>query len=387
MKKLYIFWALCLMSAMSISAFAQEKKLTVNDGAAATSVMTPIALKYCDNWTESQHIIPASLLTEMAGGQILGLQYYTSATSAFTSKASIELVMWEVSASTTTLNGFLNYGQPNAVYTGKVQFVKEDGTVRANIFFDTPFAYQGGSIVIDAKNTSPLWTNDVIYYGQTVNGASWAGYNSETSYITGTQQNFAPKTTFYYEKEDEPVDEREVITHIELEGFNPYYFHVGDVWSYESSESVTGAIHPVNASAPYYVPETMGNLYLVYSGNEMYISKENTTLLKGTYIFDMQVRIDDENGLLYRFPYRDKEGAPTVTVNGQQWEVEEEGYSVYPEDDYCYFIAKSPVFDMVGQGIENTSANFGGSQKFLRDGMLLIERNGKTYNALGTEVK
>lgn len=42
-----------------------------------------------------------------------------------------------------------------------------------------------------------------------------------------------------------------------------------------------------------------------------------------------------------------------------------------------------------GQGIEDVeaSATFGGAQKIIRDGQLFIERNGKTYNAQGAEVK
>ena len=380
MKKLYIFWALCLMSAMSISAFAQEKKLTVNDGAAATSVMTPIALKYCDNWTESQHIIPASLLTEMAGGQILGLQYYTSATSAFTSKATIELVMWEVSASTTTLNGFLNYGQPNAVYTGKVQFVKEDGTVRANIFFDTPFAYQGGSIVIDAKNTSPLWTNDVIYYGQTVEGASWAGYNSETAYITGTQQNFAPKTTFYYEKEDEPVDEREALTYFRLAGFDNSGIKAGVTWTESLCKSIANAIQP-DGNAPWHINADWAYLMVYNEDTNVEDGVEFGTQLEGgKYYYRVEIAINDGLTDTYRIPDWGEEDI-IVVVDGESWDVTARNAT------YGSFEIESPEFQVLGQGIENTSANFGGSHKVIRNGLLLIERNGKTYNAIGAEIR
>ena len=40
-------------------------------------------------------------------------------------------------------------------------------------------------------------------------------------------------------------------------------------------------------------------------------------------------------------------------------------------------------------GIEDieASATFDGAQKILRNGQLLIERNGKTYNAQGVEVR
>ena len=39
------------------------------------------------------------------------------------------------------------------------------------------------------------------------------------------------------------------------------------------------------------------------------------------------------------------------------------------------------------QGIDNVQGNKAQCTKVIRDGMLLIEKNGKTYNALGAEVK
>ena len=44
------------------------------------------------------------------------------------------------------------------------------------------------------------------------------------------------------------------------------------------------------------------------------------------------------------------------------------------------------IEEMEQQGIESVQTS-DRSEKFIRDGQLLIERNGKIYNALGTEVK
>lgn len=48
---------------------------------------------------------------------------------------------------------------------------------------------------------------------------------------------------------------------------------------------------------------------------------------------------------------------------------------------------KPGYFTSSKQGLESIQHAAGRSQKILRDGILLIERNGKTFNTLGTEVR
>ena len=45
------------------------------------------------------------------------------------------------------------------------------------------------------------------------------------------------------------------------------------------------------------------------------------------------------------------------------------------------------VREVWGEGIEDVQGDKAQSTKVIRDGVLLIERNGKTYNATGVEVR
>ncbi len=56
---------------------------------------------------------------------------------------------------------------------------------------------------------------------------------------------------------------------------------------------------------------------------------------------------------------------------------------------YVYFNVDYIVFTIAGSttAIENVQTNQVQGTKILRDGMLLIEKNGKLYNATGAEVK
>ena len=49
---------------------------------------------------------------------------------------------------------------------------------------------------------------------------------------------------------------------------------------------------------------------------------------------------------------------------------------------YANFVEKQEVIEQPTSG-----SSLKGGEKFLRDGQLIIERNGKTFNALGAEIK
>ena len=201
MKKIYSFLLVLLMAVMSMPAYSVIRSITVNEGTKVND-MVPMAFSHCDSWTESEHIIPASLLSDIAGKQITGLQYYVSQpTYYYTAHASMDIMVWEVSSSITTLSN-LRYpttGQAFASYSGQINVISDNGVRYIRIDFATPLVYNGGSLIINARNPSPAQKDEIHYYGQTVSGASVAGYNTEVGYVNFVdQQNFAPKTTIYY---------------------------------------------------------------------------------------------------------------------------------------------------------------------------------------------
>ena len=54
--------------------------------------------------------------------------------------------------------------------------------------------------------------------------------------------------------------------------------------------------------------------------------------------------------------------------------------------DYNLVVTAQGVTEGEGQGVENVNIN-AKTTKFIKDGQLFIIRDGKTFNALGTEVK
>ena len=94
-------------------------------------------------------------------------------------------------------------------------------------------------------------------------------------------------------------------------------------------------------------------------------------------------------GTIFTYPY--KEGM-TVNVNNYKSKVtyyiaDAEGKVTCVENDYYSFIEVTYPAAVDPTDIENVQTNHVQAIKFLRDGMLLIEKNGKFYNALGAEVK
>ena len=380
MKKFYSLLLVLLMAVMSVmNMHAQEwEELTLFEGT-STNRMVPMALSECDNWTQSQHIIPANYLADLDYTKIHGIQYYVTDRSEFTSKASLQVVMWEVPATTTQLTGFLYYGQPNAFYSGQVEFVNVNGQIRANIIFDTPLEYQGGSIVIDTYNPTPSWTDDVYFYGLNISGMSWAGYNSEVGYVNGEQQNFAPMITFLYEE----ADSRELVANADFEGFDISSLYAGMEWTWDDAQALAQAIHPVDPDAPYRASVEMHDLYKWEDASDTRISY-GTILEEGTYYWKIQIRIDGENGTLYRFP-SSSEGVVDVTMNGDYWQV----ISAIVGEDFSFTWMYSPLFDLEQkQGMESIQPSAISIQKVLYNGqMLIVKPDGAIYTVQGQRMR
>ena len=94
-------------------------------------------------------------------------------------------------------------------------------------------------------------------------------------------------------------------------------------------------------------------------------------------------------GTIFTYPY--KEGITvnvgTYSGNVTYYVADAEGKVACGVNDYYSFIQVTYPAAVAPTAIENVQTNLVQAIKFLRDGMLLIEKNGKTYNALGTEVK
>ena len=160
----------------------------------------PAYLGYWDDFTRSQVVIPATDLTDMAGGTITSMTFYTTKQNLpYTSVSTADVYLMEVDY--TAIDAFEPKASATMVYQGTASFVLDETGEAGSwtIEFATPYIYGGGNLLIGIENTTDAGYKFIYFYGQTVNGASVSGYNSSSlDNVTPTQRNFIPKTTFAY---------------------------------------------------------------------------------------------------------------------------------------------------------------------------------------------
>ena len=174
-----------------------QSELTVYDGTTTNSYV-PAYMGYFDDYSRSQFVIPASALTSMAGGTISSIKFYTNSSNVpYTSVSTVDVYLKEVG--NTTISAFETKASSTVVYTGALAVVTAGSGGELTINFNTPYTYDGGNLMIGIENTTDAGYKFIYFYGQTVNGASVAGYNGTSlNNVTATQRDFIPKTTFYY---------------------------------------------------------------------------------------------------------------------------------------------------------------------------------------------
>ena len=198
MKKLLLILLTVMMGISSLTLSAQNT-LTVAEGT-ATNAYVPVYGLYVDEYLRCQTIYPAGMFDAaastygMMGADITGVTYYLS-TPAADSWGVAEFVVRIKEVTASTLSTFVDMTDATTVYTGPL-----DGTQSTmNITFTTPYTYQGGNLLIEVYSTMTGTYKSCYFYGVSSNGSSWQGYSGTSwSSVTGSVQNFIPKTTFTF---------------------------------------------------------------------------------------------------------------------------------------------------------------------------------------------
>ena len=194
MKSKIIITMMLLLSAVGW-ARAQEE-LTVYDNT-TTNNNVPFYALYADYGTRSQFIIPSDAITDMAGGSIEKLTFYTS-TASVSFDEEVTVYLKEVNYSTFADATLEDWSSMEGVYVGTL-------TVSDNqleIILDTPYLYGGDNLMIGFQVTN---------WGTACPSISWLGEgqaettalynNANGSHVwstTVTKAQFLPKTTFEY---------------------------------------------------------------------------------------------------------------------------------------------------------------------------------------------
>ena len=198
MKKRFLLLFLLATFFAPWTAFGQQ--LTVYDGT-VTSNTVPAYIFYFDDFTRSQFVIPAADLTAMNGKTIQSMTFYTTSSNIpYTTVSSADVYLMEVDY--TEISAFEPKASATTVYSGYFDIVSKGNGGTLTINFSTPYTYQGGNLLVGIENTEDNGYLLINFCGQTVNGASVAGYNDESlDEVVPSQQNFIPKTTFTFVEE------------------------------------------------------------------------------------------------------------------------------------------------------------------------------------------
>ncbi len=194
MKSKIIITMMLLLSAVGWARAQVE--LTVYDNT-TTNNNVPFYALYADYGTRSQFIIPSDAITDMAGGSIEKLTFYTS-TASVSFDEEVTVYLKEVNYSTFADATLEDWSSMEDVYVGTL-------TVSDNqleIILDTPYLYGGDNLMIGFQVTN---------WGTTCPSISWLGEgqaettalynNANGSHVwstTVTKAQFLPKTTFEY---------------------------------------------------------------------------------------------------------------------------------------------------------------------------------------------
>ena len=203
-----------LMLVMCMPAFAQET-FTIFDGttegegvlsSVKTNDMVPAFIR---EWhkagTQSQIIIPAEYLTQMKGGEITSVKFYTTSyNTPYTSASTADVYVGKVNYIAFDADHFAFEPKANCtiVHQGTVTVERVGPTNQEwgemTITFNAPYKYNGGNLLIGFDNTSTDGWKRILFTGQEVMWHAGLAAEYEPTYYYKQQCDFIPKTTFTY---------------------------------------------------------------------------------------------------------------------------------------------------------------------------------------------
>lgn len=188
MKKCFKLLSAALIALASFVP-AQAAELTVFEGT-ATNECVPVRSYYYDTQDYPvQTIMPEAQLEDMVGGTISSMKFYIANEGGNLMNGG----KLAVSIGTTEMNSFYQSLITEGL-TKVAEITMTPGETEVVVNFNTPWAYEGGNIVIETKVVETGNYPHVFFYGQ-VSDVANAGYGK--SFVT--TEKFYPKTTFTYE--------------------------------------------------------------------------------------------------------------------------------------------------------------------------------------------
>ena len=205
MKK---FFTLIAVAAMAFAAQANELTVCENGviGEDAWGGI-PVYGYWFDSEGMAQQIYPAGMLTEMAGGKITGLKFYTAATwgedyagySIAFQGGEILLALKEVEQT-----AFADEDPMIGGATVVASVEPEYGGLYLTFTLNEPFEYHGGNLLVECYwDGSGNWGSTYFLGEEMAENTAYVGYDYYGEWTEGTF-NALSKCTFTYESGDVP---------------------------------------------------------------------------------------------------------------------------------------------------------------------------------------
>ena len=204
MKRKHLLLTLLLALFAPWAANAQTQTLTVYDeGGTTKHSYIPFCGRYAHYGTSSQFIIPATELTDLAGGSISKLTFYSSSDNKVFDE-TLTVYLKEVNYTT--------FGEPytwedwsslTQVYSSSFEL----SNYQMEIEFDTPFGYNGGNLLIGflIPHEENGGYKMLSWYGENQTGVTALySYYLNNGWLDHSD-SFLPKTTFTYETCQKPT--------------------------------------------------------------------------------------------------------------------------------------------------------------------------------------
>ncbi len=162
----------------------------------------PVYGNYTNYGTASQFIIPAEMLSDLAGGTLQRMRFRShnsySVSSTTFGDAEFEVYMKEVdntSFASSSLSDWEDWEDMDEVYHGVLTFSSK----QMWIDFDTAFVYGGDNLLIGFKQITPGSNGTVPYWVGKGNGPTHSAVYAYKSYSTATTFNNTGYATNYYD--------------------------------------------------------------------------------------------------------------------------------------------------------------------------------------------
>lgn len=166
----------------------------------------PVYGNYCDEPQRSQSIYPASMLTDLVGKTIIGIEYTVVNGGSTGTSGTWENGQFTVSIAmteTTDLATGWDLTATTTVYTGTLRASMADGM---RITFDAPFTYTGGNLLVAFELPVAVGYSSCYFAGEQRPSASRRVHGDSYATAAGTIENFLPAIAFHTTDESSCYD-------------------------------------------------------------------------------------------------------------------------------------------------------------------------------------